>query len=90
VLEVMVLARLAGCKPGQIPLDVVPLFETIDDLGMPIQHAPLVALPAYAEPGPAAARRRPSMVSKSGTHVERDLAGLGIPPGGPAPSPPAR
>ncbi|HKP96231.1 MAG TPA: phosphoenolpyruvate carboxylase [Fibrobacteria bacterium] len=50
VLEVMVLARMAGCAPGQIPLDIVPLFETIDDL----KHAEaimrrLYALPAYAE-----------------------------------------
>jgi phosphoenolpyruvate carboxylase len=50
VLEVMVLARLAGWKAGQINLDIVPLFETIDDL----KHAEaimrrLYALPAYAE-----------------------------------------
>ena len=50
VLEAMVLARLAGCKAGQIPLDIVPLFETIDDL----RHSEaimrrLYALPAYAE-----------------------------------------
>ncbi len=50
VLEVMVLARLAGWKAGQIGLDIVPLFETIDDL----VHAEaimrrLYALPAYAE-----------------------------------------
>jgi phosphoenolpyruvate carboxylase len=49
VLEVMVLARLSGWKAGQIKLDIVPLFETIEDL----QHAEaimrrLYALPAYA------------------------------------------
>ncbi|MDB5048396.1 MAG: Phosphoenolpyruvate carboxylase [Fibrobacteres bacterium] len=50
VMEAMVLARLAGWKAGQINLDIVPLFETIDDL----KHAEsimrkLYALPAYAE-----------------------------------------
>ncbi|MDB5104711.1 MAG: Phosphoenolpyruvate carboxylase [Fibrobacteres bacterium] len=50
VLEAMVLARLSGWKAGQIRLDVVPLFETIDDL----KHAEsimrrLYALPGYAE-----------------------------------------
>ncbi|MEO7425463.1 MAG: phosphoenolpyruvate carboxylase [Fibrobacteria bacterium] len=50
VLELMVLARLAGCKAGQIPLDVVPLFETIDDLknAEGIMRK-LYSLPAYAE-----------------------------------------
>lgn len=50
VLEVMVLARLAGWKAGHIGLDIVPLFETIEDL----KHAEsimrrLYAHPAYAE-----------------------------------------
>jgi phosphoenolpyruvate carboxylase len=49
VLEVMVLARLSGWKAGQIRLDIVPLFETIEDL----QHAEaimrrLYAIPVYA------------------------------------------
>jgi phosphoenolpyruvate carboxylase len=50
VLEVMVLARLAGWKAGQLDFDVIPLFETIDDL----DHSEgimrrLYALPGYAE-----------------------------------------
>ena len=32
VLELMVLARLAGFKAEQIDFDIIPLFETIDDL----------------------------------------------------------
>ncbi len=34
VLAVLVLARVAGCvdDTGQVPLDVAPLFETVDDL----------------------------------------------------------
>ncbi|HLP40637.1 MAG TPA: phosphoenolpyruvate carboxylase [Fibrobacteria bacterium] len=49
VLEVLVLARLAGWKAGAVDLDVVPLFETVGDL----EHAEgimrrLYALPAYA------------------------------------------
>lgn len=33
VLEVLFLARVAGYPPGSIDLDVVPLFETVQDLG---------------------------------------------------------
>ncbi len=34
VLAVLALARIAGCvgEDGQVPLDVAPLFETVDDL----------------------------------------------------------
>ncbi len=50
VLEVMVLGRLAGWKSGQLEFDIIPLFETIDDL----EYAEtimrrLYALPIYAE-----------------------------------------
>jgi phosphoenolpyruvate carboxylase len=49
VLELMVLARLSGWKAKQIDFDIIPLFETIDDL----EHAEaimrtLYAIPAYA------------------------------------------
>jgi phosphoenolpyruvate carboxylase len=49
VLEPLVLARLAGAAPEQAPLEVVPLFETIDDLRRcaGLMRA-LFALPAYA------------------------------------------
>jgi phosphoenolpyruvate carboxylase len=49
VIELMVLARLAGWKAGQIDFHIIPLFETIDDL----EHAEgimrrLYSLPIYA------------------------------------------
>jgi phosphoenolpyruvate carboxylase len=50
VLEVMALARLAGWPPGAIPLDIVPLFETIDDL----RHAEGIMRRLYAHPAYAA------------------------------------
>src|SRR5262249_38991178 len=50
VLAVLVLARAAHCvdAQGDVPLDVAPLFETIDDLrAAPEILAQLLALPAY-------------------------------------------
>lgn len=50
VFEVMVLARLSGWKAGQIGLDIVPLFETIEDL----KHAEGIMRKLYAHPAYAA------------------------------------
>jgi phosphoenolpyruvate carboxylase len=49
VLEVFQLARLTlGAKNGDLPLDIVPLFETIDDLSMaPKIMEKLYELPEY-------------------------------------------
>jgi phosphoenolpyruvate carboxylase len=48
VLAVLVLARAGGCvdAAGQVPLDVAPLFETIDDL----RAAPEILAALFAEP----------------------------------------
>jgi phosphoenolpyruvate carboxylase len=46
VLEAMVLARLSGWKAGKIGLDIVPLFETIEDL----RHAEGIMRKLYAHP----------------------------------------
>ncbi|PNS08946.1 phosphoenolpyruvate carboxylase [Solilutibacter silvestris] len=47
VLAVLTLARLAGCvEEGCIPIDVAPLFETIDDL----RAAPEVMRALFADP----------------------------------------
>jgi phosphoenolpyruvate carboxylase len=47
VLAVLVLARVAGCVDAKgVPLDVSPLFETIDDL----QAAPDILRALFAEP----------------------------------------
>ncbi len=50
ILEVWLLAVISGYEPEILPLDIVPLFETVDDL----HHAPdimsaLYKFPAYAE-----------------------------------------
>ncbi|MBW8886964.1 MAG: phosphoenolpyruvate carboxylase [Fibrobacteres bacterium] len=50
VLEVMVLARLSGWNAGRIGLDIVPLFETIEDL----KHAEGIMRKLYAHPAYAA------------------------------------
>ncbi len=50
VLELMVLARLAGWERGKIALDIVPLFETIEDL----RHAEGIMRKLYAHPAYAA------------------------------------
>jgi len=50
VLAVLALARMAGCvdESGAVPLDVAPLFETIDDLrAAPEILETLLAEPAY-------------------------------------------
>ncbi|GMQ26753.1 phosphoenolpyruvate carboxylase [Algoriphagus sp. oki45] len=51
VLEVFQLARLTlGAKSSPLPLDIVPLFETIDDLAMAPQiMSKLYETPEYAE-----------------------------------------
>jgi len=48
VLAVLALARLGGCvgADGNVPLDVAPLFETIDDL----RAAPRIIEALFAEP----------------------------------------
>lgn len=47
VLEVYQMAKLTmGVKPGNLPLDIVPLFETIDDL----QMAPQIMTQLYQMP----------------------------------------
>ncbi len=48
VLAVLVLARIAGCVDADsaVPLDVAPLFETVDDL----QAAPHILRALFAEP----------------------------------------
>ena len=50
-LAVLALARIAGCvEDGQVPLDVAPLFETIDDLAAaPATVHELLADPLYRE-----------------------------------------
>ena len=46
-LAVLALARIAGCVvDGQVPLDVAPLFETVDDL----QAAPAVMRALFDDP----------------------------------------
>ena len=46
-LAVLALARIAGCTAGgEVPLDVAPLFETVDDL----QAAPAVMRALFADP----------------------------------------
>lgn len=46
-LAVLALARAAGCaENGQVPLDVAPLFETVDDL----EAAPEVMRSLFADP----------------------------------------
>ena len=46
-LAVLALARLAGCvADGEVPLDVAPLFETVDDL----QAAPAVMRALFDDP----------------------------------------
>ncbi|RZA21719.1 MAG: phosphoenolpyruvate carboxylase [Lysobacteraceae bacterium] len=56
-LAVLALARIAGCIDGdQVPLDIAPLFETVDDL----QAAPRVMRALFEDPayrGHLAARR---------------------------------
>ena len=54
VLEVLALARLAGWPAGAVDLDVVPLFETIEDL----EHAEGVMRRLYAHPAYAAHLKR--------------------------------
>lgn len=44
VVEVLSLFRMAGWEPGNITVDIVPLFETIDDL----IHAPVIMRQLYA------------------------------------------
>ncbi|MDO5505381.1 MAG: phosphoenolpyruvate carboxylase [Pseudoxanthomonas suwonensis] len=47
VLAVLALARVAGCvEDGQVPLDVAPLFETVDDLAA----APSVLRGLFGDP----------------------------------------
>ncbi|OOG77832.1 phosphoenolpyruvate carboxylase [Algoriphagus sp. A40] len=47
LLEVYQMAKLTmGAKPGNLPLDIVPLFETIDDL----QKAPQIMTQLYQMP----------------------------------------
>jgi phosphoenolpyruvate carboxylase len=46
-LAVLALARIAGCtEDGEVPLDVAPLFETVDDL----QAAPAVMRALFEDP----------------------------------------
>jgi phosphoenolpyruvate carboxylase len=46
-LAVLVLARIAGCvEGGEVPLDVAPLFETVDDL----DAAPATLRELFADP----------------------------------------
>jgi phosphoenolpyruvate carboxylase len=46
-LAVLVLARIAGCvEGGEVPLDVAPLFETVDDL----EAAPASLRQLFADP----------------------------------------
>ncbi len=50
VLEVLTLARFAGWEAGSLDFDVIPLFETIDDLDRSESiMRRLYASPAYAE-----------------------------------------
>jgi phosphoenolpyruvate carboxylase len=48
VLSVLLLARWGdlGHKSGRIPLDIVPLFETVDDL----QHGPAIMSELFSDP----------------------------------------
>ncbi|HET8647203.1 MAG TPA: phosphoenolpyruvate carboxylase, partial [Vicinamibacteria bacterium] len=71
VLEPLVLARLAGAPAGASPLDVVPLFETIEDLhrcaGL---MRDLFALPAYAAHLQRAGRRQQIMLGYSDSNKD--------------------
>lgn len=58
VLGVLALSRFAGWKAEKLPLDIVPLFETIDDL----HHAQKVLQQLYTSPVYSAHLKRRGMV----------------------------
>jgi phosphoenolpyruvate carboxylase len=77
VLAVLYLARLAGLADagGHVPLDLVPLFETVDDLdraGRTLQA--LLADPIYRDHVAARGDRQMVMVGYSDSNKESGLA----------------
>jgi phosphoenolpyruvate carboxylase len=77
ILGVMLLARWGELarKTGAVPIDIVPLFETVDDLerGPEIMRE-LFALPAYAEHLGQRGRRQMVMVGYSDSNKDGGLA----------------
>lgn len=68
VLTVLLLARWSGCvsNAGAVPLDVAPLFETVDDLtAAPTTLEALLSDPVYAEHLGTRQRRQVVMVGYS-------------------------
>lgn len=76
-LGVLLLARAGGCvdAAGAVPLDVAPLFETVDDLvaGPGVLRA-LAADPAYAAHLGARGRRQVVMLGYSDSNKDGGLA----------------
>lgn len=72
-LAVLFLARAAGCvaEDGHVPLDIAPLFETVDDLaaGPEVLRA-LVGHPAYAAHLEARGRRQVVMLGYSDSNKD--------------------
>lgn len=68
VIKVLVLAKLSGCtnNSGSVTLDIVPLFETIDDLALAGQiMEKLYNIPAYQEHLKSRGNRQTIMVGFS-------------------------
>lgn len=76
-LAVLLLARAAGCVDanGQVPLDVTPLFETVDDLAAgPDVLAALCADATYAEHLRARGSRQLVMLGYSDSNKDGGIA----------------
>jgi len=77
LLAVLLLARAGGCvdEAGDVPLDVAPLFETVDDLeaGPDVLRA-LCADPTYARHLQARGRRQVVMLGYSDSNKDGGLA----------------
>ncbi|MFT5051400.1 MAG: phosphoenolpyruvate carboxylase [Chlamydiales bacterium] len=76
-LAVLLLARAGGCvdADGRVPLDVAPLFETVDDLdaGPDVLHA-LCQDPTYAEHLAARGSRQIVMLGYSDSNKDGGIA----------------
>ena len=76
-LAVLLLARAGGCveEDGRVPLDIAPLFETVDDLeaGPEVLRA-LCADAAYAEHLEARGRRQVVMLGYSDSNKDGGIA----------------
>jgi len=76
-LAVLLLARAGGCSDaeGRVPLDVAPLFETVDDLGAgPGVLRELAADPAYAAHLTARGSRQVVMLGYSDSNKDGGIA----------------